>query len=99
MAEAGFVGIFPHLMGSPVNIAAFIQFDAAIPNFVLHESHTFADAFNEIVDHPPVRDGGYLLVPDRPGIGLEIEEAKLAKFPCQLVPITGYFQADGSVAH
>ena len=99
MAEAAFVGIFPHLMGSPVNIAAFIQFDAAIPNFVLHESHTFADAFNEIVDQPPVRDGGYLVVPERPGIGLEIDEAKLAKFPYQPVSITGHFHADGSVAH
>ena len=60
MAEAAFVGIFPHLMGSPVNIAAFVQLDAAIPNFVLHESHTFADAFNDIVDHPPEREGGYV---------------------------------------
>lgn len=99
MAEAAFVGVFPHLMGSPVNIAAFIQFDAAIPNFVLHESHNFADAFNEIVDQPPARDGGYLVVPDRPGIGLEIDEAKLAEFPYQPVPITGHFHADGSVAH
>ncbi|MEM7134347.1 MAG: enolase C-terminal domain-like protein [Chloroflexota bacterium] len=99
IAEAAFVGIFPHLMGSPVNIAAFIQFDAATPNFVLHESHTFADAFNDIVDEPPQRDGGYLLVPDRPGIGLDIDENKLAHHPYQPIPITGHFHADGSVAH
>ena len=99
MAEAAFVGIFPHLMGSPVNIAAFVQWDAATPNYVLHESLPYADAFNEIVDHPPERDGGYIIVPDRPGIGLEIDETKLAKFPYKPKRITGFFQADGAVAH
>ena len=56
-------------MGSPVNLAAFVQLDAAIPNFFTHECHTGADAFNEIVDHPLERDGGYVIVPDRPALG------------------------------
>jgi galactonate dehydratase len=99
MAEAAFIGVFPHLMGSPVNIAAFIQFDAAIPNFVLHEAHTFADPYNDLVDNPPVRDGGYLVVPDRPGIGLEINEDALAKYPYRPHTIRGTFREDGSVAH
>ena len=99
MAEAAFVGIFPHLMGSPVNIAAFVQFDASIPNFVLHEALPYADNFNEIVTHPPQRDGGYIRVPDRPGIGLEIDESKLAKFPYKPKRILGSYHADGSVAH
>jgi L-alanine-DL-glutamate epimerase-like enolase superfamily enzyme len=63
------------------------------------ESYTAADAFNEIVDHPVERQGGYILVSDRPGIGLEIQEDKLAKFPYRPKPITGAFHADGSVAH
>ena len=99
LAEASFVGIFPHLMGSPLNIAAFLQLDAAIPNYVLMESHTVADAFNEIVDEPVEREGGYVIVPDRPGIGVEIDEEKLAKFPYQPKRISGAFRADGSVAH
>ena len=99
LAEASFVGIFPHLMGSPVNIAAFVQLDAAIPNYVLHESLPGADAFNEIVDYPPQREGGYLIVPDRPGIGLEIQENKLNSFPYKPKSIEGNFQADGAVAH
>jgi len=99
LAEAAFVGIFPHLMGSPVNIAAFIQLDAAIPNFFLHENLTSADVFNEIVDQPPERVEGYFIVPDRPGIGLEIQEDKLAKFPYRPKSIDGHLKADGSVAH
>jgi galactonate dehydratase len=99
IAEAAFVGIFPHLMGSPVNVAAFTQLDAAIPNYVLMESHTSADAYNEIVDHPVEREGGYIVVSDRPGIGLDIQEEKLAKYPYQPKRIIGAFAADGSVAH
>jgi len=99
MAEAAFVGIFPHMMGSLVNIASFIQWDAATPNFVLHESLSHIDVFNEIVDNPPERDGGYFVVPDRPGIGLEIREDKLSQFPYKPKRITGYFGADGAVAH
>lgn len=99
MAEAAFVGIFPHLMGSPVNVAAFTHLDAAIPNYVLMESHTFADAYNEIVDHPVERDGGYIKVSDRPGIGLEIQEDKLTKYPYKQKKVATAFHADGSVAH
>ena len=99
IAESAFVGIFPHLMGSPVNIAAFCQLSASIPNYVLMESHPSADAFNEIVDCPVERDGGYLLVSDRPGIGLEIDESKLGRYPYQPKRIVGNFHADGSVAH
>jgi len=99
LAEAVFVGVFPHLMGSPVNLAAFVQLDAAIPNYVLHESNVGADALNEILDEPLERDGGYVIVPDRPGIGVEVREHLLSKFPYRPRHIAGSFAADGSVAH
>jgi galactonate dehydratase len=99
LAEAAFVGVFPHLMGSPVNMAAYVQLDAAIPNYVLQESHTRADALNEILDEPLQRDGGYVLVPNRPGLGIELREDKLSRFPYRPHTITGAFREDGSVAH
>ena len=39
LAESGFVGIFPHLMGSPVNMATYVQLDAAIPNYFLLQAY------------------------------------------------------------
>ena len=99
IAEAAFVGIFPHLMGSPVNIAAFCQLDASIPNYMLMENNTGADVFNEIVDCPVERQGGYFLLSQRPGIGLAIDESKLSRYPYQPKKIIGNFHADGSVAH
>ncbi len=99
MAEASFVGIFPHLMGSMVNTAAFVQLDAAIPNYMLQEANEGADAFNDLVDEPLQRDGGYVIVPDRPGIGFELNEEKLAKYPYKAPWFIGSTHVDGSVAH
>ena len=40
-----------------------------------------------------------MVVPDRPGIGVELREDKLAKFPYRPARIRGSFRADGAVAH
>lgn len=97
LAEAVFVSIFPHLMGSPVNLAAYAQFGAAIPNYALMERGVVA--LNEIVAEPLVLEGGYLTVPDRPGIGVELREDRLAHFPYRPHRIAPALRADGSVAH
>jgi len=100
LAEAAFVGVFPHLMGSPVNIAAYVQFAAATPNYVLMESFDVdTHPLNAIVDPPLTLEDGYILVPDRPGIGLDLLEDEVGRFPFQDRAISGFFSADGSVAH
>jgi galactonate dehydratase len=100
LAEASFVSVFPHLMGSPVNIAAFVQFDAATPNFVLHESLRVADTpLNEILERPLTLENGYILVPDGPGIGVEVREDRLDRFPYRREAIKEHLRADGSVAN
>ena len=58
-----------------------------------------ADTFNEIVVQPIERDAGYLVVPDRPGIGVEINESKLQNFPYKPRLISGNFGADNAVIH
>ena len=42
--------------------------------------------------------GDTWLVSDRPGIGLQIDENKLGRYPHQPKTILGNFHADGSVA-
>ena len=73
--------VFPHLMGSPVNTCAFAQLDAAIPNYYIQEANLPHGAAREIVDQPPQVVDGYLQLPDRPGIGIEIDESAAARFP------------------
>jgi galactonate dehydratase len=100
LAEAAFVGIFPHLMGSPVNIAAYVQLDAAIPNYVLMEENGVEGSpLNAVIDRPLTLEDGYILVPERPGIGVQIVEEKLDQFPPEPRPVEEHYAADGSVSH
>lgn len=99
LAESAFIGVFPHLMGSPINMATYVQLDAAIPNYFLQEAYPAADVLNDVLEEPLVRDGGYVVVPDRPGIGIEIREEKLKDHPYRPYTTRGWFKEDGSVAH
>ena len=97
MAEANFVKVFPHLMGSQVNLAAFVQFAAATPNYVLMEGQ--ATVLDDLVDQPLRVDGGYVSVPDRPGIGLALRDDMLARIPYRPHRINPPMREDESVAH
>lgn len=99
IAEPAFIRLFPHLMGSPVNNAAFAHLAVAIPNYEVMEVNPHEGVQSEIVDEPFPFENGYRIVPDRPGIGVEINEAVLEKLPYEPVRITGSFHADGAVAH
>ncbi len=96
-AEASFVGIFPHLMGSPVNVAAFVHFAASIPNFVVMESP--APSLADIIETPWVVENGYLTVPDGPGLGVRLREGALERHPYSPHRINAATRADASVAH
>ena len=99
IAEPAFVGIFPHLMGSPVNNAAFAHLGMAIPNYTHTEANPHEGILAEIVEEPFKVENGYRTVPDRPGIGVEIDESVLKKIPYEPPSFNGSFHEDGSVAH
>ena len=40
-----------------------------------------------------------IIAPDRPGIGVELREDQLARFPYRPYAVSGWFREDGSVAH
>ena len=72
LAEAFHVLVVPHNPLSPVSTAACIQLAAAIPNFALQELPVGEEVppKRTIVDRPLTVDGGFLVVPERPGIGV-----------------------------
>lgn len=96
-AEASFVNIFPHLMGSPVNVAAFAHFAASIPNYAVMESGS--THLNDIVDMPMLIEGGHVQPSDRPGLGLNLREEVLSKFPRSTYQVSPGIRSDGSIAH
>lgn len=80
LAEAHYVLLAPHVWGGPVITAAALQIDANVPNFLIQESiYKSRHFFDELVTEPFVWEDGDLLVPDRPGIGIELDEEKLEK--------------------
>lgn len=70
------IRIQAHVCGGPVATAASLQLEAAIPNFLIHEHHTYAiKHWNRelcIQDYQP--ENGCFKVPDLPGIGIELND-------------------------
>ena len=81
LAEANYVLMAPHVWGGPVITAAAIQIDANIPNFLIQETINKADGFfNEIITTPFVWENGDLIPSEAPGIGVELNPAKLEQY-------------------
>ena len=84
----------------PVAVAAHVQLGMCVPNWELQE-HVPQDAprWTDLVDRViEVRDG-YLLAPDRPGLGIELDDAGLARHPPQSADLrTPPLREDGSIA-
>lgn len=83
MAEAYYAGLAPHNPLGPVSTAACVQIDFAAPNFVIQEvvdPEAIPEAMTFVKEPLPIVDG-YILPPDKPGIGVEVDEAACAKRP------------------
>lgn len=84
LAEAWNAQMAPHLYAGPIEWAANVQLAAAIPNILLAE--TIETDFHAALIRYTIRvEGGYITVPDAPGLGIEVDE-DLARAN----PFTGY---------
>jgi galactonate dehydratase len=99
LAEARHVGVVPHNPLSPVSTAACIQLAACIPNFSLQEYplQEWPPKKNEIVKAPLECENGFLIIPDAPGLGVELTENAMERFPYKPRTPHTRLQADGSV--
>ncbi len=82
-AETIGIGVAPHNPAGPVASAAALHFAVATPNHVIQEEMVGAVPwFHEVVSDNPIRsENGYWQVPERPGLGIEIDEAVAARHP------------------
>ena len=99
LAEAHHVGVVPHNPLSPVSTAACIQLAACIPNFALQELPLGEDEppKSEIVRQPLRVENGFMIVPDAPGIGIELTEDAARRHPYQPRDVATRRHVDGSV--
>jgi 2-dehydro-3-deoxyphosphogalactonate aldolase len=82
IAEAHYAQIAPHLYCGPIEAAANIQIDACSPNFLIQESILTWGGFHAEILTEPVRwEGGYILLPTQPGLGVELNEEVALQHP------------------
>lgn len=98
MAEAYYVQVAPHNPQGPVSTAAAAHLGMAIPNFHLLEFVRQEPYRDQALREAWIVDEGKLTVPDRPGLGVELNEDVLLANPPRLhrTPANAYM-ADGSV--
>lgn len=75
MAEAYYAAVAPHCPLGPIALAACIQLDATIPNFLAQEHSSLGEGY--LVQPFVVRDG-FVDLPTGPGLGIELDEDAMA---------------------
>lgn len=101
MADAYDVALAPHNPQGPVSTAASLQFGFATPSYIICESvHADVPWRDDVarVDIDVQRDGRLVRPTEAPGLGVEIDEAEVARHPFEQEAPMRSFHADGSVA-
>ena len=88
MAEPYYVVVSPHNYNSTtLGLSATIQVSAAIPNFLITEYFVnFEELGKDISTHPFEVDAGYIKLPTEPGLGMDLKEKNLEKYPYKQFP-------------
>ena len=101
IAESFHAAIVTHNFLGPILTAASVHLDVSVPNFIVQEyskvdEGPLAKAFPGTLK----RVGGYLEVPEKPGLGVKIDEAQL-RAAARVVRQPGNLplRSDGSVAY
>ena len=82
LAEACYIPFAPHNPSGPVANAATLQLAACCANFSLLEiMDSDVDYRSDITDEALVYANGYLSIPNRPGLGVELMEEACAAHP------------------
>jgi galactonate dehydratase len=84
VAESHHIPVCPHNPSGPVANAATLQLAACLPNFYLLETMaTDVPHRREITDEAVRFENGQMFIPDKPGLGIEINEEAIKKHPYQ----------------
>ena len=75
LADLYYVPVAPHNIGSPIETVASCHVCAAVPNFLALEFHHQENpVWNDLVQESPLIADGQIAVPDRPGLGVTLNE-------------------------
>lgn len=91
LAHTYYVPVAPHCVVSPIGTMASCHVCAAIPNFLALEWHWIErlELWKDFVKEGEIIDRGFVTIPDRPGVGVEMNDEVARKFQ---VNGTGWFE-------
>jgi galactonate dehydratase len=91
MAQAYYVPLAPHGVTSPIGMMASAHVCAAVPNFLVLEWHWIdrVDLWRSWVKEGEIIHKGFIEIPERPGIGVEMDDDAARKAQ---VPGTPWFE-------
>lgn len=101
IAEAYHSAVVTHNFLGPLITAASLHLDASIPNFITQE-YTKADESSDFAVFKVAyqREGGYIPIPEAPGLGIELDDSLIAETPYRPMNTgTTPLREDGSVAY
>jgi galactonate dehydratase len=83
VAEAAEASVALHQAQSPLNTSINAHIHVSIPNFLIQECFDdfHAGWASEIMTGAPKVIGGYIEPSDKPGLGVELNETEMAKYP------------------
>jgi len=90
MSEVHYAQIAPFGAVGPVALAATLQFDTCTPNFLMQEvfglmpramQTSETRAYSELINDSIKIENGYLILSDKPGLGIDFNEQVAAKYP------------------
>jgi galactonate dehydratase len=104
-SEAHYVDLMPHNPLGPVCTAATVHFAAAVANFAWLETRTSPGELYHGFDNPEYFPGLYQLedahyrVNDKPGLGIEVDEAAIQKHSFKFWEAPHLRRTDGSITN
>ena len=82
---------------SPVCMGAALHFDLNVHNFGIQEYMRHTEATDKVFPHAYSFQDGYMYPGDRPGLGVDIDEAEAAKYPYQRAYLPINRKIDGTM--
>ena len=81
LAESYYVPISPHDASGPVNVMAGAQVMMTVPNFYKLETSRYdLSDYNQFIDEPLDIREGHLYIPDKLGLGVNLDPDALERF-------------------
>ncbi len=101
IAESYHCAVVTHNFLSPLGTAASLHLDASIPNFITQEySKNDESERNAVYKSAHKREGGYIPLPEAPGLGVELDDTKIPDTPfAPLTKVNTPRREDGSIAY